>query len=291
MKPIYKAWLGHIEIISYCGRECVYCSRCDRHLDESRKWFISADDFSDRLKAYKDWPTRIGLMGGEPLLHPKLDELCRVVREQRKRPILFTSLDPSKSKWNDELIRSKIRVEYHAHNIKQEASFWHQPLTIAIKDAIPNPELRAAMIDDCWLQRYWCPTISRNGAYFCEVAGAIAQLMGVKGWPLYKEDGTPWWNRVPEEFGYQLDLCQYCGMAIPMHRQKMLDRTQKISPSFLALLNENNLPTGKYELFEDEITVSDIKEALPGWKPGIYRKEQLRESDAYKYSTIEWDKW
>jgi hypothetical protein len=230
-------------------------------------------------------------MGGEPLLHPELDKLCRIIRRWPKRPIVFTSIDPAKSKWHDDLVRSKARIEYHAHDKEQESSFWHQPLTIAIKDAIPDPELRAAMIDDCWLQRYWCPTVSRNGAFFCEVAAAIAQLMGVKGWPLYKEDGSAWWNRTPDEFGYQKELCQYCGMAIPMHRQRMSNRVQRISPSFLALLKENNLPTGEYELFDEVVTVSEIKEALPDWTPGIYRKKQLRERDYYKYSTINWNEW
>ena len=286
MQPMYLTWVGLIDVTYHCGRECVYCTRCDRHLGYKR-FHMDLNDFETAVISYDDWPTQIGIIGGEPLYHPKFSEICNMLlgHSAKGRNVLFTSVDSKKSKWEKDINKTFGTICYHPHTDEQEATYKHQPLTIAIKDVVKDEVLRDALIDDCWVQRKWCPTITDDGAFFCEVGASIAKLMGQKGWPVEPE----WWRRFPSEFGYQKGFCQFCGMCIPMERQSMADKKQLISPSFLELLNRANLPIGDYELFDKEITVEEMKAALPTWTPSCYKDEQLQE--VFQHSTLDWSQY
>ena len=282
MRPIAEAQFALIDITYHCGRKCVYCTRNDRHLGDKR-YDMTIPEIKAALEGYLGYPGLIGIIGGEPLIHPDFDEICHVIQQYypADKMHLFTAINPYVGR-KSEIIKSTFRhIAYHEHSKDQESAFYHQPLTIAIKDVIKNPALKERLIDDCWVQRKWCPTITNDGAFFCEAGASIAKLAGIKGWPVV----SGWWKREPKDFGYQMSICDLCGMCIPMHRQKMEDKVQKISPTFLKILNDNNLPTGEYELFDREITIEELKEAAPDWKPGIYKAEQLTET--FQFSTID----
>ena len=283
MNPISNAWAGLIDVTYYCGRKCVYCTRNDRHMGKKR-YHMGLDQFHLALDSYDGWTKPIGIIGGDPLLHPQLDRLCDIMSRHPHEYMLFTSINPQTSKHKDILGFIFDLVHYHPHTDDQESQFTHQPLTIAIKDAVPDPNLRSLLINDCWLQRRWCPTITTDGAFFCETGASIAKLMGIKGWAVVPR----WWKRNPDDFGYQKEICQMCGMAIPMQRQLMANHVEQISPSFLKMLQDHDLPVGPYELFDQEITVDEMKAALPTWTPGIYKTEQLQET--FEWSTLDWGK-
>lgn len=284
MQDISKAWCAHIDITNVCRRGCVYCTRFDRHLGP-KKYSLSLPEVENALISYKDFPGFIGIMGGEPQFHPQFSGVCSLIRTYfpRNKVILFTSVDPIRSKWSSIIRATFFHFEYHPHNEEQEKTYEHQPLTIAIRDVVRSEGFRNTLINDCWVQRKWCPSITDDGAFFCEIGAGIAKLQGNKGWEV--KEG--WWKISPADFGAQLNLCQLCGMAIPMKRQKMSDKKQKISPSFLNLLTSKGLPTGDYELFDREITTQEMKEALPTWTPGVYRIEQTKEN--FQYSTLDWN--
>lgn len=283
MKPIQEAIFGLIDITYYCGRGCVYCTRCDRHLGNKR-YHMTLEQVEQALQSYYGFKGLIGIIGGEPLLHPQFKEICEIIRVYypAQKMHLFTSIDPVKSKYASDIKKTFAHIAYHPHNEVQEATHFHQPLTIAIKDVVKNKQLRADLIDDCAVQRKWCPTITNDGAFFCEVGASIAKLLGVKGWDVLPD----WWIKEPKDFGYQKEICQYCGMCIPMERQLMSNKKQKISPSFLAIV-EN---AGDYELFDKEITVKEMKEALPTWTPLFYKDEQIL-TESFQFSTLDWNKY
>ena len=282
MRPIHEAWCFLIDITYYCGRGCIYCTRSDRHLGK-RRYHMTLEEVEKAIVSYSPLAP-IGLIGGEPQRHPEFNEICKLVQMHHPTPFaLFTSIVPT-DKERIKLISDTFWfVPLHEHSELQEMQFTHQPMTIAIKDAVRDEKLREMLIDDCWLQRKWCPTITKDGAFFCETGASIARMMGMKGWDV--EPG--WWMRTPEMFGYQKEVCQYCGMAIPMKRQLMADKVEKISPSVLELMKKNRLPLGKYEIFDREITVDEMKEALPTWTPGLYKKEQM--SEQFQWSTLNWN--
>ena len=287
MQPISKAWLSHIDITNHCGKNCVYCTRYDRHLSPLKKYHMSIGEFSVAVYSYIGWPNKIGIMGGEPLLHPEFDLLCEILLLSfpKKKNVLFTAIDPERAKWRESIQETFGCIEYHPHTKDQESKWEHQPITIAISDVVKDRTLRDALIDDCWVQRKWCPTVTNDGAYFCEVAASLGKLLGTKGWPVTPE----WWKTKPEDFGYQKALCQLCGMAIPMSRQSMSNKKELISPKFMKLLFNLQYPVGDYEIFDREITVREMKDALPDWKPGCYRDKQINET--FQYSTIDWSRF
>lgn len=290
MQNIEKAWCVLIDITNICHRGCVYCTRYDRHTGH-QKFHMPLEQVEAALKAYRGFPRYIGIIGGEPQFYQNFDDLCKLLQRyyNRNKYILFTSIDPQRVH-NASLVSATFgHVAFHAHTKAQEEIYEHQPITIAIRDAVPDEKLKNELISDCWVQRKWCPTVTDDGAFFCEVGAALAKLQGIKGWPFYDDDKRVWWRKSPAEFGDQLELCQLCGMAIPMKRQKMIDRCQKISPSFLEMLKRNKLPIGDYELFDQIISVKEMKEALPNWTPGTYKISQLREH--FCYSTINWNQY
>jgi hypothetical protein len=179
------------------------------------------------------------------------------------------------------LIQSTFgQIAYNEHNDVQLQTCKHQPLTIAIKDVVPDASVRAQLIDDCWVQRSWCATINHFGAYFCEVAAAQDVLLneGRNAWPVKPE----WWKKIPDQFRDQVDkFCENCGMAIPMQRELIIKKSEKFSPSMLQAFKERNLmkiSENDIELFNYQFSKEEIIKNIKTWTPGNYRGD-LREDE------------
>jgi hypothetical protein len=95
------------------------------------------------------------------------------------------------------------------------------------------------MRDACWLQSAWSATITPKGAFFCEVAAALDMLFdGPGGWPI--EPG--WWKRKPDDFGEQLNWCEYCGFALNTFMRESADEIDDVSPTMYKKLEEIESP-------------------------------------------------
>jgi len=278
-----KHWCALIDITNKCNRNCTYCTRYDRHV-QPISYIMDLNYFEKALKSYIGFINPIGIIGGEPLSLNNFNEYCDITRKHfpKHQCILFTSIDPVKNKFKEDIEKTFGIVAYHPHTKEQELTHYHQPLTIAIKDVIKNDRLKKDLINDCWCQRRWCHTITDMGGYFCEVGAAIARILNVSGWDIENK----WWDKEPKNFGYQLELCEYCGMCIPMELQLMSDKKQKISKSVIEIINKAGLNIGSYELFDQEITIEYIKKNVSNWRPGKYKDEQIAEKD--EFSTIDW---
>lgn len=74
MKQLKKCY---VEITSVCNLSCTFCPPTER-----QKTFISLEDFRQRLEQIRDYTDSIYLhVKGEPLLHPKLDQLLDISHE------------------------------------------------------------------------------------------------------------------------------------------------------------------------------------------------------------------
>jgi len=284
MIPIYQAWCCQIELTNYCGINCLYCSRYNSHIRNNQRQHMSLDQLKHALETLQDWPGRIGIIGGEPLLHPQFKEVCDLIRSMypRKKMMLWTS---GGKKWHEleELIKQTFKdVAYNEHNEYQQDTCLHQPLTISIKEAVPRESIRKQLIDDCWVQRTWCPTITPYGAYFCEVGAAQDILLndGKHAWPITPE----WWKKEPCDFQDQVVmLCDNCGMAIPMEREIIRNKVEKFSPQFLELCKSKNLRklNEKYvEVYDHIFTEDELKNNIKRWTPGNYRGDRYLDEDA-----------
>ena len=244
MKPIRENVVIQIEITNACHLSCANCSRLVGH--HAKPFFMTLDEVRNAIDSLKGFPGRIGMMGGEPTVHPKFKEICDIYQEmvpdQRKRELWTSGY-----KWSE--YREKIYetfdedlVHYNDHSKPDEG--WHQPILISINEMIDDKEKMWKLINNCWLQRRWSASITPKGAFFCEVAGALDHALGGKGgWPVEKG----WWKKDPAEYKSQKEAnCLRCSAPLPLasipNNHVSFDY---ISESNEKLLSLNNSPKHK----------------------------------------------
>jgi len=278
MKPIWEAWFCHIEVNNICHQICAYCTRYIRHLRPDQKFNMDLATFRKALVSLDGFPGRLGIIGGEPLLHPQFEELCLIIRDEFKIPRIKTGL------WTSDIngLTNHIKlvndvfgiVAYNPHSPEQRKVELHQPMTIAIEDVVPDEAYRQDLIDNCWVQNAWCPSINPKGAFFCEVAQALDIILdGPGGYPI--EPG--WWKKAPPEFSDQVDrYCCHCGGPIPLKRELLDSTKQKFSPGLLTLFRKHDLRclSPKFvDVFDRPLTIREIEENKLNWDPRHYRQD------------------
>jgi len=265
-------WCIEIDITNACGRGCANCTRFTNLIRQP--FFMPVNVFRMAVRSLDGYAGAVGVMGGEPTLHPDFGEIARVFRDTwhpeahavegreaiqdfeqfiagrstgRHKPgrrVLFTSLGGGYRR-NFETIQDT----FHQQGVNTHAgSSLHQALLVTRKELnIPDADWFPRR-DACWVQRNWSASITPKGAYFCEIAGALDMLydslssaqrkaVGMPpsgGWPV--ERG--WWLRHPEEFGQQLGWCEFCGAALGTPCVEAASGGQKTSALHASLLGQ-----------------------------------------------------
>jgi hypothetical protein len=278
MKPIADNRVIQIEVTNGC---VLSCSNCTRHVGHHRRPFMmSAEKVAEAIASLEGFPGQIGLMGGEPAMHPQFREIMELYREmipdRRRRSFWTTGW-----KWMTycEDIAETFDPDLVHYNDHTQTTGKHQPLLIASEDVIPDAALREELIDDCWIQRQWSASITPKGAFFCEVAASLDYLFdGPGGWPV--EPG--WWQRIPDDYAEQRAFaCGKCSAAIPMETlsdarggRDSAKNFDIVSPSSLARLKAVGSPKiarGQYKVFDQQLTRADIEKTKDGWTPSHFR--------------------
>ena len=283
MKPISEAWVCQLEITNFCGRNCLYCSRYQRHLRKDQRYHMSLKFLEKALDSLKYWPGKIGAMGGEPILHPEFEACCELIRSKfpKDKMGLWTSGGKNYDKLKPVIDKTFGFVAYNEHNSDQQEVCKHQPITLSIKDLVPDKDLRDKLINDCCVQKIWAPAINPKGGFFCEIAAALDLLLdGPGGYEL-----TPdWWKKSPKEYKNQVDEnCGICGMAIPYERELIKNQVEKFSPSTLKLFRDLKLPNvedNKIKLITEQLDEAAVRENCRLWTPGNYREDIKSDENA-----------
>lgn len=280
MKPIRLAWLCQVEITNVCMKDCTYCTRYCRHVRKDQKFFMSIEQLEQAIDSLHGWRNKIGIIGGEPTLHPDFEQICKTLQRSvpRQKMELFTTGGKLYEQYRPLIMETFGAISCNEHTPEQQAKCLHQPITVAINEAVPDKSLRDELIDRCWVQRAWCPSIAPSGAFFCEVAYAIDMITnGPGGWPVKRG----WWQKDPHEFRDQVErYCGMCGMAIPMERDLMSQRKEKFSPQLLEnfkALRLNKLTDSWVQVFDQQFTAEDIAVARETWDPANYRQDLPRD--------------
>jgi hypothetical protein len=242
---------------------------------------MSVEQFKAAAEALKDFPSKspaeaegrtkvVGMIGGEPLVHPQFRELCDLLHAAipaRDQCGLWTGLDVTKSVHYDAIRRTFGHANYNNH---AKYPSLHQPVLVAIKDAIPDAEKMWELIGKCWVQEKWSATINPRGFYFCEVAAALANILGgPDGLPV--EPGC--WKRPLKDFRKQIEwACPRCGCALPLQRRADKDRLDDVSPSNMEALKAAGSPAIERCRILDT-TAYNLAESREKWNPRIYREE------------------
>jgi len=212
MRAIHENTVIQIDITNACH---LNCANCTRFVGNHRQpYFMSLGDFKRAVESLEGFPGRIGIMGGEPTLHPQFREILTLMRDmvpKEKREFWTAGFKWGEYKADIHKTFNRERVAFNDHS---QASGRHQPLLVAISEVVDDHELRELLIENCPFQSSWSAAITPKGAFFCEIAAAQDYLFDDPGGYEVKPG---WWRREPEDFQDQvMEYCGSCSGALPM---------------------------------------------------------------------------
>lgn len=197
----HKQWLkegnlGEIDIavVQHCN---LNCASCDHFSPLAKEEYIDIGNYEKLLARLKyilhdKKVYRFNLMGGEPLLHPKLFELCKITREYFPQSGIFITTNGILLKErNEEVQRIKkelnVRVLQSIHN--KNCSFYklnlHNNKTENVENlCCNNRETNVLKIQKNVDEKFWdfysdfpCAQLNENGDYFsCIIPANIRHL-------------------------------------------------------------------------------------------------------------------
>lgn len=277
MRPLWEMTVIQIEITNVCNLRCTNCTRFVGH--HSKSFFMEPDTVRQAIDSLEGFPGRIGLMGGEPTIHPQFEEICSIYREMipdRRKRELWTS----GHKWNEykPIIDETFDRDRIAYNDHSGYDGKHHPLLVAAEDVVEDQDLMWALIDNCWVQQQWSASVTPKGAFFCEIAAARDWLLdGPGGWPIEKG----WWKKAPHEFRDQVErYCTKCSAPLPLEGESDLrggrdgKAVEWVSKSNLAALQAGRSPRikrGDYRLYVGTYTAADMIKNSENWNPSHFR--------------------
>ena len=250
-----------IDITNACMYSCSNCTRfCGQH---PKPFFMELETFRRAVDSLAGFAGIVGIIGGEPTLHPQFDQIvdyfaaqvpeprpyafveqpvdsfsayARVVKYQRgRRRGLFTSLGNAYYRHFEQI---QDVFPYQSINDHQSINT-HQAILVTRKELGIADEEWFHLRDNCWIQNLWSASITPKGAFFCEIAACLDMLFnGPGGWPI--EPG--WWKRTPADFADQLHWCEMCSVALKVPTMEATRQTDIVSPATLEKLKVINGP-------------------------------------------------
>ena len=269
MRSVWNSKLVQIEVTNACVNQCANCTRCIGH--HPTPFFMELEQIEKAIGSLEGFYGIIGLMGGEPTMHPQFVEICKMFQDKipKRRRGLWTS-GYNWEKYKD-IITETFDKDLIVYNEHSTDGGMHQPLLVAMKDIVPDRKLRAELKDNCWVQRRWetC-SITPYGVYFCEIAGAMDILFngGKNAIPL--ENG--WWKNT--DFKKQYKICDRCGAPVPiggMSDRASFDLISKGNLKRLKKLGSPKVSRGNYAVYTKKWDKEEIINKSQGWKPWNFR--------------------
>lgn len=292
MRPILRADTLQIEWTARCVLSCSNCTHFSgSYYDHPELTFDQFKKIIDSLEGYLDHnPTGlIGAIGGDPVIHKDFERFCEYAAKKipRERHGLWSTFPKGHEKKRNIICETFGNILLNDHSMQ---GIMHAPILVGIEDCVPNEEDIWPIVDACWLANQWSPVVNTKGAFFCEVAGSMAQLFQTAdGWELTSN----WWKKTPKDYGPQMEeACRKCGCAVPLYRRQSHTPGQKdvddISPR-----NAERLKGKSRKVDKGWVAVSDLKIdpsiADPQRNGGgqypaqVYKSEMYRRDIAARY--------
>lgn len=313
-----QQWAAQIDICNLCHLACSNCTRMLNHA--KRRFFMSPDEFESACRSLATFPTDsepcpqgrrkvVGIIGGEPLLHPEFPTLVDIITHEIPDVTvrgLWTSKDwknGSHPKWGayrphvERLIGTRPTgnvkkaqngcgyLNWNMHTDKENSH--HQPVLVSISDVIKDEKRKWELIADCWVQREWSSSVTHKGFFFCEVAAAFDVVMhGPGGLPLIDRvwDGELAFKENADgvleptgPFAEQIKRwCGNCGACLPLPGRRDNEEIDDVSPSNLVQLEAVDSPRvkkGDVEVHNDFEEYDEEKHREGGWSPYKYMRK------------------
>jgi len=196
MRPLVDMDTIQIEITNACINSC---SNCTRFCGHQTPFFMPLEEAMQAIDSMVGFAQMTGIMGGEPLLHPQFEEICKYAASKiPPKQLGLWSCFPEKYEEYGPLICDTFgHVFLNDHT---RGDIFHAPILVASEEIFPNKRDLFIMTEHCWIQEYWSASINPKGAYFCEIAASLSILLkGSRGWNV--EPG--WWKRVTKDYREQ----------------------------------------------------------------------------------------
>ncbi len=272
MRSPQKMKIIQIDITNACTFNCSNCTRfCGQH---KAPFFMDFETFKKAVDSLKDFKGIVGIIGGEPTLHPEFDKFIKYLAEHRpeyrkktsiKYPVNSLKAYFEKLKYMNGArcgLFSSFGEGYYKHFELIQDTFpyqslndhsninTHQGILIPRKEIGINDEEWLKKRDKCWIQNLWSATITPKGAFYCEIAGSMDMLFnGEGGW----EIDNNWWKKEPSEFNDQIHWCENCALALDVPSIPATEQTDLISAEMEKRLLEINgwkMREKKYKIFD-----------------------------------------
>jgi hypothetical protein len=240
MRPLYDMDTIQIEITNHCLHRCSNCTRFVGH--HRHPYFMDMETFQSAVDSMILYPKMTGIMGGEPLLHPEFRAMCEYLGSKipPERCGLWSCFPPGFEEYRDVIVATFGNIFL---NDQSRADILHAPLLVRPDEVAGIQDvLQWYLIDKCWVQNAWSAAINPRGAFFCEIAAAMAMLLERDedaGWEV-----TPdWWWRTPRDYVAQMErYCILCGAAMPLYKRESVDTRDDAGPWWLGKLAELRSP-------------------------------------------------
>lgn len=248
LKPIIQKEAIQLEITNACIKNCANCTRLVGH--HRKPYMMNLDYFKAAVNSIQGTPTLIGVMGGEPLLHPRFEEICLYLQKtfSSERLALWSTLD-KRFKRHAPLIAKTFGIvlpNSHSH-----PRIFHSP-PLVNSEKVLGPRFIPA-VDNCWIQKSWSASINPQGAYFCEVAASIDLIL--KTGTAF-DIQTAWWRKKPSAYMAQVKaLCSKCGICLNLTPRKDTARTDDLDDWWIKRLKDSSpkIKAGLYQRFRGRI--------------------------------------
>jgi hypothetical protein len=289
MIPLYRKIAIQIDITNACPLSCAHCNRLVGH--HKKPYFMDLDTVAKAIESLEGFPGSIGIMGGEPTMHPEFIEICKLAQKmipRHKRQLATTGY-----KWDEykEIIYETFDIDsLQCNSHSNTGEVFHQPVLIAAEDVLDDRELMWRLIGNCWMQWRWCGSITPKGGFICETAGAMDMLFeGEGGYPIKKG----WWNRETEQFTDQVKrFCPKCSMPIPLPKydcKKGFELVSKSNADLLARVGSPRFLKGRVIIVDKKYSEKDIaKVAADGWSPWHFRNYE-QHTPEIKKEYVKWE--
>lgn len=251
MRPPNSMHIICVDVTNKCDLACSNCTRLLENQDAF--WDMSPENFRLALRSLKQFPGIIAMIGGNPCMHPRFEELCQIFVEEIPEPC-------RRGLWTNNFFRHKALSEqvFGVFNLNthgderaiasmqsmkgrswyHEGNSEHSPMLTAIKD-LYDEETMWRLIPECYINLNWSAAIVQNKGelryYFCEVAAAFDLARG-------EDHGLPlkdfWWMDGIKVYSDQIQyLCPGCGVAAKIQGALDADETDMytVSNELIAL--------------------------------------------------------
>ena len=256
-----------IEITNACPRlfKCSNCTRMGQHME--KPFFMEFDQFKEAVDSMVGYPRMVGMMGGEPLIHPQFEKFCEYMLSKipRERLGLWTALPDGREEYASIICETFNYVFLNDHT---RGDIYHHPFLVGINEIVPKKEEIFVHINRCEFQHSWSASINPNGAFFCEIAASLAMLYNRKGWPVY----PGWWWKTPKDFTSQIEeFCPVCGGSVPLNRRCSVERIDDISPWHYEQLKDRSPKIKKGLYAVHDLKITQCPQQMAAYKDLDYR--------------------